>query len=139
MAFFNKLNRVAKTAAKSAAELANDAFGSGKIAVKIKREELQIEQHYEKIGEYFYKKRSEGMPMPAELEDICVAIDIAFATIKELEELRDEMKDLPEIRIEEEIPYSEEDSVVLRCENCDKQLAYGALFCSHCGSKVESK
>ena len=88
MAFFNKLNRVAKTAAKSAAELANDAFGSGKIAVKIKREELQIEQHYEKIGEYFYKKRSEGMPMPAELEDICVAIDIAFATIKELEELR---------------------------------------------------
>lgn len=139
MAFFNKLNRVAKTAAKSAAELANDAFGSGKIAVKIKREELQIEQHYEKIGEYFYKKRSEGMPMPAELEDICVAIDIAFATIKELEELRDEMKDLPEIRFEEEIPYSEEDSVVLHCKNCDKQLSYGALFCSNCGSKVESE
>ncbi|MBQ3010846.1 MAG: hypothetical protein IJD81_06605, partial [Oscillospiraceae bacterium] len=93
MAFFNKLNNVARSAAKSAAELANDAIGTGKVAMKIKREELLIEQKYEKIGEYFYKKRNAGMEMPAELEELCVAIDIALATIKELEEEREEYKD----------------------------------------------
>ena len=36
MAFFNKLNNVARSAAKSAAELTNDAIGTGKIAMKIK-------------------------------------------------------------------------------------------------------
>lgn len=100
MAFFNKINSVAKTAAKNAAELASDAIGSGKIAVKIKREELLIEQQYEKIGEYFYKMRNEGMEMPSELDEYFVAIDVALATIKELQEIRDEMKDGPAVRTE---------------------------------------
>ena len=136
MAFFNKLNHVAKSAAKSAAELANDAIGSGKIAMKIKREEIQIEQNYEKIGEYFYQQRNAGMNMPAELEEYCVAIDIALATIKELEEARNEIKDSPEIRFEEDIPYAQEDCDVLVCSSCGKNLTYGALFCANCGSKV---
>lgn len=136
MAFFNKLNNVARTAAKSAAELANDAIGSGKVAVKIKREELLIEQQYEKIGEYFYKKRNEGMKMPAELEEFCVAIDISLATIKELEEERDEYKDSPEIRYENDIPYATEDCEVFQCSSCGKELNHGALFCSACGTAV---
>ena len=136
MAFFNKLNTVARSAAKSAAELANDAIGSGKIAMKIKREELQIEQQYEKIGEYFYKQRNAGVVMPLELEECCVAIDIALATIKELEELRNEMKDAPEIRFEEDVPYSQEDCERLVCPACGKKLMHGSLFCASCGTKV---
>lgn len=136
MAFFNKLNNVARNAAKSAAELANDAIGNGKIAVKIKREEMQIEQQYEKIGEYFYKKRNEGVVMPAELEECCVAIDIALATIKELEEIRNDLKDGPEIHVEADIPYATEDCEVLRCTQCGRQLFYGNLFCPDCGTKV---
>lgn len=136
MAFFNKLNNVARSAAKSAAELANDAIGTGKIAMKIKREEILIEQQYEKIGEFFYKKRNEGMEMPAELEELCVAIDISLATIKELEELREEYKDGPEIRVEEDIPYAAEDCEVLRCPSCGKELVRGALICSDCGTHI---
>lgn len=136
MAFFNKLNNIARSAAKSAAELANDAIGSGKIAVKIKREELVIEQNYEKIGEYFYKKRNEGTALPAELEECCVAIDIALATIKELEELRNELKDNPEIRFEEDIPYAQDDCEPLFCVSCGKELNRGSLFCPECGTKV---
>jgi len=136
MAFLNKLNSVARSAAKSAAELANDAIGSGKVAVKIKREELLIEQQYEKIGEYFYKKRNEGMQMPAELEEFCVAIDIALATIKELEEEREEYKDSPEIRFEDDIPYAKEDCDSLCCSVCGKELIRGSLICSECGTTV---
>ena len=137
MAFLNKLNHVARNAAKSAAELANDAIGSGKIAVKIKREEMQIEQQYEKIGEYFYKKRNEGVAMPPELEECCVAIDIALATIKELEEIRNDLKDGPEIHVEEDIPYAAEDREVLCCTQCGRQLFHGNLFCPDCGTKVQ--
>lgn len=136
MAFFNKLNSVARSAAKSAAELANDAIGSGKVAMKIKREELLIEQQYEKIGEYFYKKRNEGMEMPAELEELCVAIDIALATIKELEEEREAYKDSPEIRFEDDIPYTKEDREVFQCSFCGKEISCGTLFCSECGAQI---
>ena len=103
MAFFNKLNTVAKSAAKTAADMANDAIGSGRIAMKIKKEELTIQQQYEKIGRYFYKQRSAGIEIPAEVEELCVAIDIAFASIKELQEELDELKDGPEISIEMEV------------------------------------
>ena len=136
MAFFDKLNSVARSAAKTAADLANDAIGTGKVAVKIKREEMTIEEQYEKIGEYFYKKRNEGMEMPAELEECCVAIDLALASIKELEEIRNEMRETSDVRYEDEIPYAEEDREPRTCPNCGVQVSPGALFCTDCGSKL---
>ena len=138
MAFLDKLNVAARTAAKTAADLANDAIGTGRIAVKIKREELEIQQQYEKIGEYFYKKRNEGMEFPKELEECCVAIDIALATIKELEEERDELRDTPESGMDDEIPYAQEDCAVPVCPVCGKPVTQGSLFCSACGSKLSN-
>lgn len=136
MAFFNKLNTVARTAAKTAADMANDAIGTGRIAVKIKKEELAIEQQYEKIGEYFYRKRCEGMELPAELEEYCVAIDISLASIKELQEERDNLRDAPDITFEDDIPYDSEDREELLCSGCGKPVDRGALFCSSCGAKL---
>ena len=124
MAFFNKLNTVARSAAKTAA------------AMKIKKEELLIEQQYEKIGEYFYRKRCEGMELPTKLEEYCVAIDIALATIKELQEEREELRDAPEIIYEDAIPYAEEDREQFVCSNCGKPAEPGALFCVACGTKL---
>ena len=120
MAFFNKLNHVARNAAKTAADMANDAIGTGRIAVKIKKEELTIEQQYEKIGEYFYRKRCEGMELPSNLEECCVTIDIALATIKELQEEREELRDAPEVSFEADIPYAEEDRADLICPGCGR-------------------
>ena len=136
MAFFNKLNNAARNAARTAADMANDAIGTGRIAVKIKKEELAIEQQYEKIGAYFYRKRCEGMELPAELEEYCVAVDIALATIKELQEEREELRDAPEVTFEDDIPYAAEDREELRCPECGKAADRGALFCSGCGAKL---
>lgn len=139
MAFFNKLNSAARNAAKTAADLANDAIGSGKIAVKIKREELLIEEQYEKIGEYFYKKRNEGMELPPELEEYCVAVDIALASIKELKELRDDMRDVPDLHFEDDIPYAEEDCEKRICSSCGSEADRGLLFCTVCGTKLKAE
>lgn len=136
MAFFDKLNTAAKSAAKSAADFANEAIGTGKIAVRIKKEEMTIEEQYEKIGEYFYKKRNEGMEMPAELEECCVSIDVALATIKELREAREEMRDAADVRFEDEVPYTSEDGIIRTCPNCGVVAEQGALFCVSCGSKL---
>ena len=136
MAFFNKLNTVARTAAKTAADMANDAIGTGRIAMKIKKEELTIQQQYEKIGRHFYKMRNEGMEMPAKLEEYCVSIDIAFATIKELQEELDDLRDGPEVTFEEDIPYAAEDRELRTCAQCGKTVEQGMLFCSSCGAKL---
>lgn len=136
MAFFNKLNTVARTAAKTAADMANDAIGTGRIAVKIKKEELSIEQKYEKIGEYFYRKRNEGMELPPEIEELCVAVDISLAAIKELQEERDELRDSPEITFEEDIPYAAADCEVSVCPRCGKEVERGMLFCTACGGNL---
>ena len=136
MAFFDKLNTAARSAAKTAADLANDAIGTGKIAVKIKKQEMIIEQQYEIIGEYFYKQRREGMEMPAALEECCVAIDVALATIRELQEERDEMRDAPDLRFEDEVPYAQEDSVKPHCPGCGAEVSHGMLFCAACGTKL---
>ena len=136
MAFFNKLNTVARNAAKTAADMANDAIGTGRVTVKIKKEEMAIEQRYEKIGEYFYRKRCEGMELPAKLEEYCVAIDISLAAIKELQEELEELRDAPEVTFEEEIPYVAEDREELLCSVCGKHADIGALFCSGCGAKL---
>ena len=136
MAFFNKLNNVARTAAKTAAEMANDAIGTGRIAMKIKREELTISEQYERIGKYFYQQRNAGMEMPANVEEYCVAIDIAFATIKELQEEKDELRDVPEVSFEDEIPYDAEGCVIPVCPGCNAEVGYGMLFCPACGTKL---
>ena len=136
MAFFNKLNTVARTAAKTAADMANDAIGTGRITMKIKKEELSIEENYEKIGKYFYRKRCEGMELPPELEEYCVAIDISLAAIKELKEEREDLRDTPEIIVEDDIPYAAEDREIFTCPDCGKTVDPGALFCAGCGAKL---
>lgn len=114
MAFFDKLNTVARTAAKTAADMASDAIGTGRIAVKIKREEAGIEAQYEKIGQYIYEMRNQGMEITPEIEECCVAIDIALATIKELRE------ELQELRESEGSEAAEaEADVVIESEACE--------------------
>lgn len=136
MAFFDKLNTVARTAAKTAADMATDAIGTGRIAVKIKREEAIIEAQYEKIGEFFYKMRNQGMEIAPEVEECCVAIDIALATIKELREELQELRESDNVTILDELPEVTEENVQYICESCGANVPAELQFCSECGTKV---
>jgi hypothetical protein len=135
MAFFNKLNTVARTAAKTAADMASDAIGTGRIAVRIKREESVIDAQYEKIGEYIYKMRNQGAEIAPEIEECCVAIDIALATIKELREELKELRENGEITILDDVPEVEAENIQRICPECGANVPGELQFCADCGTK----
>jgi len=134
MALLDKLN----FAAKVATEKANEAIGSGKLAVKIKKEEYNIEEQYKKIGEYYYQKRTEGVDLVPEVDEFCLAIDLSKATIAELEE---QMKDLktpadaptPEEAVFTQAPVFSETP----CPHCGAAVPVDAKFCASCGGKLD--
>lgn len=133
MALLDKLN----FAAKIATEKANEAIGSGKLTVKIKKEEYNIEEQYKKIGAYYYQKRCEGMDLPLEIDEFCLAIDMAKAAIAELEEQMKDLKSSPDV---EEAVYAEPVKVPVisetPCPNCGAAVTEGAQFCPQCGGKL---
>lgn len=130
MPFLDKLNFVARTAT----EKANEAIGTGKIAVKIKKEEYNIEEQYKKIGAYYYAKRIAGVPLDPEIDEYCLSVDLSKATIAELQE---QMQDMKSVQTggdpEEERPTSPRRT----CGNCGAAVSEDALFCGTCGAKLE--
>lgn len=130
MPFLDKLNFVARTAT----EKANEAIGTGKIAVKIKKEEYNIEEQYKKIGAYYYAKRIAGVPLDPEVDEYCLSVDLSKATIAELQEQMQDMKSVqPGGAPEEERPTSSRRT----CGNCGASVSDDALFCGTCGAKLE--
>ena len=129
MALFDKLNFVAK----AATEKANEAIGNGKLVVKIKKEEYSIEEQYKKIGEYYYMKRNEGLDLDPEVDEYCLAIDLAKDTIAEMEEELRKLKD------EQRATAEEADAPVFAdrfCSNCGAAADKDAAFCGKCGEKL---
>lgn len=133
MALLDKLN----FAAKVATEKASEAIGSGKLAVKIKKEEYNIEELYKKIGEYYYQKRTEGTDLDPEVDEFCLGIDLSKATIAELEE---QLKDLKtpaeatspaESEVTEAPVFSE-----TPCPICGAPVSVNAKFCGACGTQL---
>ena len=133
MALLDKLN----FAAKVATEKANEAIGSGKLAVKIKKEEYNITEQYQKIGEFYYQQRAEGVALAPEVEEFCLAVDMARAAIAEMEE---QMKDLkapaePAAEGAEVTPapvFSD-----TPCPACGAAVPADARFCGICGAKLD--
>lgn len=134
MALLDKLN----FAAKVATEKANEAIGNGKLAVKIKKEEYSIDEQYKKIGAYYYQKRAEGVDLAPEVDEFCLAIDLAKATIAELEEQMKDLKasadaadavetDFTEVPVFSETP----------CPGCGAPVPADARFCARCGRKLD--
>lgn len=133
MALLDKLN----FAAKIATEKANEAIGNGKLAVKIKKEEFNIEEQYKKIGEYYYQKRAEGETLSAEVDEFCLAIDLAKATIAELEEQMKDLKSPADPSMSAEEPAEMTIFSESPCPVCSAAVPVGAQFCSRCGAKLE--
>lgn len=133
MAIIDKLNFTVK----AATEKANEAIGNGKLAVKIKKEEYNISEQYRKIGEYYYLKRSEGIDLDPEVDEYCLSIDMAKATIAELEE---QMKDLKTpAETSSDVPKDAVETPVFSetpCPNCGAAVTVDAQFCGKCGTKL---
>lgn len=134
MALLDKLN----FAAKVATEKANEAIGNGKLTVKIKKEEYNIEEQYKKIGEYYYQQRAEGVTLAPEVDEFCLAVDLSKAVIAELEEQMKDLKAPVDIPTPVETEFT--DFPVFSeapCPNCGASVPMDAKFCGACGTKLE--
>jgi hypothetical protein len=134
MALLDKLN----FAAKVATEKANEAIGSGKLAVKIKKEEYNIAEQYQKIGEYYYQKRTSGTDLDPEVDEFCLAIDLSKAAIAELEEQMKDLKTPPEVQPAAEVEVTDSPAFSeIPCPVCGGSVPVDAKFCGACGAPLD--
>jgi len=78
MDFFDRIGDITKTIGDKTV----DAFQTGKQHVKIGTEEHALEEKYKKLGEYYYRKRCEGMILAPEAEAICQEADVHVEAIR---------------------------------------------------------
>ena len=147
MAFFDKLNDLAKTVgdkasdiAKNVGDKANDAIESTKLRSKIHSEQAAIAEEYKKIGEFYYEKHRAGEAVAAEITEYFYAIDGHNAVIDEANAQLKALSEEPEAQpapaaaapVEPASP-APADGV---CPACGRQNAPGTKFCSECGAKL---
>lgn len=127
MAFFDKLN----TLAKNVGDKANDAIEITKLNGKINSEKVSIAEDYRKIGEFYYVKYASGQTVDAEIAEFLASIDSHNAAIQEAE------MQLKSVR-EEPVFVASGLADTVKCPSCGKANAAGTKFCSECGSKLEA-
>lgn len=132
MAFFDKIT----AAAKSAKESANTAIEIGKLNMKIKGENDNIEQFKGQIGDLLWAQFQEGAVTDPQVIALCESIAAATANIEALQQQIEELK-APAEPAEAEAPAEEPAPVLERhCTQCGAVVAEEAKFCQGCGAQL---
>ncbi len=132
MAFFDKIT----AAAKSAKESANTAIEVGKLNMKIKSENDNIEQFKGQIGDLLWAQFQEGTVTDPQVIALCESIAAATANIEALQQQIEALK-APAEPEEEEEPVEEPAPVLERhCTQCGAVVAEEAKFCQDCGAQL---
>ena len=132
MAFFDKIT----AAAKSAKESANTAIEVGKLNMKIKGENDNIEQFKGQIGDLLWAQFQEGAVTDPQVIALCESIAAATANIEALQQQIEVLK--APAQPEEEEDLVEEPAPVLErpCTQCGAVVAEEAKFCQECGAQL---
>ncbi len=130
MAFFDKLNQVAK----NIGDKTGDAIEIGKLNSKIKAEQAAAAEDFKQIGEYYYNLfLVQGNAVP-EVLDFCQSAKAHFDAIAEAQSKIDRIK------AENEAPatiVSAAPAAGLACPACGVANTPGTKFCCSCGTKLE--
>ena len=114
MSFFNRLTNAGKDMAKKTKELADIT----KLNLQISSEEDNIKNKYIEIGKLYYELFSSN---PDEkFAELCSSITESMNKISALKEQILEIKG------------------VKKCPKCGAEIAFSAVFCSACGTKIEN-
>ena len=115
--FMDKAKIVADTATRKTGEVVD----MGKLRYEIKQTQWDIEKTYAKLGAIVYESRKSSENFDEVIELAISEIDSLCSKLKELElRLRAHKK-------------------VVKCENCGKENARNFLFCSRCGSNLQTE
>ena len=122
MAFFDKLNQVAK----NIGDRTTDAIETTKLNSKIASEKLAANEELLKIGRHYYDLYLAGEADEAILES-CQAAKSHLDTADQLQ------AEIDRIKAESTAPAGS-----ITCPGCGASLPPGTRFCSGCGSRMEA-
>lgn len=155
MAFFDRLNEMAKTVS----EKATDSLETNKLIGDINLTKGNIQAYQRELGEFYWAKFAVGEQLEEEAMLICDKIVAAQDKIRDMEAQIEQIKAESEARkAEREAERAErkaaekaaeaeqaaekagiEKEVVPVCADCGAVLAEGQKFCGACGKAVGEK
>lgn len=125
MAFFDKLNQVAK----NIGDKTSDAIETTRLNSKIAAEKLAANEELLKIGQHYYDLYLTGQADEAILE-YCQAAKSHLDTADQLQ------AEIERIKSDSTAPTAPVGGTI--CPGCGTSLPAGTKFCANCGSKVET-
>lgn len=127
MAFFDKINDLAKTAT----EKTNNAIEITKLSAKIESENRNLNAIIQKIGEYYVAKIDAGEVLD---EEVMSMFDGIVSGRKIIAEMREEIESLKAPKAPEASSNAvSEDKKI--CAACGKEISADAKFCLNCGAQ----
>ena len=139
MAFFDKLNQVAK----NLGDKTTDAIETTKLNTKIHTERNAAETELKKIGEYYYNVYVSGGSVAMEVLEFCEnakahydAIEGAQAGIQQIKAENETVKAATPVYTAPAAPEAVPAGIV--CSACGAVNAEGTKFCFECGNKLEA-
>ena len=150
MAFFDKLNEVAK----QVSEKATDSLETNKLISDINLTKGNIQNYQRELGEYYWAQFAVGTQLDEEAMLICDKIVVAQEKIRELEAQIEQIKaesdarkaereaEKAERKAAEKVAEAEraaEKAGIERepvCSGCGAPLTEGLKFCGQCGAPV---
>ena len=131
MAFFDKLNQVAK----SIGDKTNDAIETTKLNSKINAERSAAAEDLKKIGEHYYNLFASGGEVATEVLEFCQSAkahyDAAAVAQAEIERIKAENE------AEKAAPAPAAPTGAV-CPSCGTANGAGTKFCQNCGMKLEA-
>ena len=123
MAFFDKLNQVAK----NLGDKTTDVIETTKLNAKIASEQLAANEELLKIGQFYYDRYLNGV-VEDEVIEYC---NCAKQHLDTVSELQNEVN-----RIQMQSDVQTKTNTVKYCPNCGAALSIDTKFCNQCGNKV---
>ncbi len=119
MTIFNNLKCTATDAATKAAKKTDELTNIAKLKMKIKVNDVKLEEVYKEIGRLFYTAERTGEDHTSEIASNIMKADKIKA---EIESYSKELAALRNVTV---------------CSNCGNEIKVEFAFCSYCGAKIE--
>lgn len=128
MAFFDKLNQVAK----NIGDKTNDAIETTKLNSKINSEKAAADTELCKIGAFYYERFARSGEVDPEILEFCRSAKSHYDAAAKAQ------AEIERIKTENEAPIPTAPSAGIACPSCGTANAPGTKFCQNCGAKLEA-
>lgn len=109
----------AKSAAQTVGKVAGQFVDISKLRINLSELNAEIGRRYQELGQFIYEGKKAGEADEAELEEKILSIDDLYAQLASVSAQLASLQNRT------------------TCPACGKQMSTEAVFCSHCGMKLD--